>query len=86
MFNHDDPFGFGQGLNDTNDTHAFVDVKVGGGFIKEIDVNITQNRRSNRHALQFTARQLLNGSVHQVVNPQRASGLIKQTSFVDLAQ
>ena len=86
MLNHDDPFGFSQGLNDANDAHAFVDVKVRGGFVKEVDVHITQNRRSNRHALQFTTRKLLDGSVHQMVNPQRTGGLFEQTSFVDLAQ
>ena len=86
VFDHDDPFGFGQGLNDTNDTHAFVDVKVGGGFVKEVDVHITQNRRSDGHALQLTARKLLDRSVHQVVNPQRASGRFQQTSFVDFAK
>ena len=83
VFNHDDPLGFGQLLDDSNNAHALVNVKIGRRLVKEIHVNIAQHGGTDGHALQLPSRQLVNLSLEQMVNTERFGQRIEDASFID---
>ena len=86
MLNHNDAFGFSELLDDANNSHSLVNVEVGRGFVEEIHVDIPQDGCTNRHPLQFTPGQLLDGALEQVVNAQRLGHGVQHASLINLGQ
>ena len=76
----------GQLLDDADDAHALVDVQVGGRLVEEIHVRITQQRGAHGHALQFTAGQLADFSLKQMVDAEGDGEFVEQAALVHLAQ
>ena len=66
VFNDDYTLCFGQFLDDSNNSHSLMNVQIRGRFVEEVDVSISQDCCTNGHALQFTTRQLLNGTLEEM--------------------
>ena len=86
VFNDDDALGFSKVLNDSYDAHSLVNIKVGRRFVEKVDVDVPKDGGTDGHALEFSSRELLNGSLKQVVDAQRTGGLLKQASLVHLTE
>ena len=86
VLDDDDTTFSGQALDDANDAHALVDVEVGGRFVEEIHVRITQQRGAHGHTLQLTARQLPNFALEQVVDAQGCGEFLEQASLIHLSK
>ena len=86
MLDDDDSLCLCKFLDDAHNAHAFVNVEVGRRLVKEVDIYISENRCTDGHALQFSPRELLDGTLEKMVNAQRARSRFKQASFVHLAE
>ena len=63
-----------------------MDVQVGRRLVKEIHVGIAQQRGAHGHTLQFTAGQLSDFTLEQMIDTEGDGEFVEQAALVHLAQ